>query len=173
MINKRIRSQRKTEPEAIAMADELVVSTKQHIRDIVNKERLYYFIQTNYDIVVIPSYVFTKLEAIYKGTYKGMSRPIPPEDFLDMLEQKWNELCKLAAWKQISDQIGRLNYDIAVILGMSTKYYKWKDSQKTKAQEIKEMNSKKQTNYELIGKKSTEKNIATTENYIIDEEDED
>lgn len=119
--------------EAKVYASELKEGCKESVKDIIDRNHLFKWLQKKYDLVVMPTCVFTKFEAIFKGEYKGMSAPLSPEDLLDMWERKWTELNSLYNYnigkgKEI-DNLGRLNYDTAVILSKSTSYFKWKQNQ--------------------------------------------
>lgn len=160
------------EVEARKIADGLKEESKRNANDIIAKNHLFKFIERNYDLVVIPSFVFTKFDAIFKGEFKGQSRPIPAEDLLDMWERKWDELCQIAAWKRL-EGIHRLNYDIAVILGKSSSYYAWKDRAKSKNEEIKELQKERKINFDLLNSQTIQKKVVEVADYIIeDEEDE-
>lgn len=154
------------ESEANKLVESLKAETQAKAKEIIDRNHLYTWLQRKYDLVIIPSYVFQKFEAIYKGEFKGQAQPIPPDDLLDMFQRKWDELCQLANWKRL-EGVNRLNYDIAVILGKSTSYYRWKDQQKSKEEEIKEL-----VNYKPIDIRMPVGNSQGT-NYIIEDEDED
>jgi hypothetical protein len=159
--------------DAKRQAEELKNESKNKVKDIIAKNHLFTWLQRKYDIVTMPPFIFTKMEDIFKGNYKGMSRPIPPEDLLDMWERKWDELCRLYSWNlskgKSLDDVGRLNYDIAVILGKTTSYYAWKDTQKQKDESVKEIITQKKFDYNAIVGNVKQQN---DENYIIDDEEE-
>jgi hypothetical protein len=131
--------------EAIKQAEELRSESKDKVKDIIAKNHLYKWLQRVYDIVVIPSYFFQKMDAIFDGTYKGMDRGVPAEDLLEIWQKKWNELNKTYDWNLSKgkklDELGRLNYDLAIVLSKTSSYYKWKEQQrilqKEKEQELK------------------------------------
>ena len=56
------------------------------------KDQLYDFISDMYDISFFPTFFYIKMNEVYKGTYKGLKKSVPPEDLLDMWEQKKNYL---------------------------------------------------------------------------------
>jgi hypothetical protein len=163
-----------SEEEAKVLADGIKEESKNITKDIIARNHLFSWVQKKYDLVVMPSYIYTKFDAIFKGEYKGMTRPIPPEDLLDIWERKWNDLSGLYNWNankgKTMDATGRINYDIAVILAKSTSYYAWKDTQKTNSEAIKEIQNSKRIDHQAIITKSSSKE--KIEDYII-EEDED
>lgn len=42
--------------------------------------------------ITMPKAFFVRLDSVYKGTYRGLAQPIPPEHLLDMWQQKINYL---------------------------------------------------------------------------------
>lgn len=104
------------------------------VKEIVIKNKLYIWIQTNYNVVVLPKYFFIKMDSIYDGTFKGLSSGIPAEDLLDMWQRKKNELDKIAMnnvtkGKEISG-FSRVQYDLAIIINKYDSYLSWKEKQK-------------------------------------------
>ncbi len=152
--------------EAIKIADSKKEESRLLVKSIIAKNHLYQWIQRSYNIVTLPSCFFTKMDAVFNGTYKGMAIGIPPEDLLDMWERKWKDLCNTYAWNiakgKIIDDVGRINYDLAIILSKSTSYYKWKEKQKKNNLESETKLSG--FNFETISKNTTEK---TTDDYDL------
>jgi hypothetical protein len=161
-----------SEEEAKGIAEGLKEEGREATKDIIARNHLFTWVQKKYDLVVMPSYIYTKFDAIFKGEYKGMTRPIPPDDLLDIWERKWNDLSGLYNWNankgKTMDATGRINYDIAVILAKSNSYYAWKDTQKQKDESIKEMHTEKKFDYGAIAGKAK---LQSNENYIIDDEE--
>ena len=56
------------------------------------KQKITDWIFENYDVIIIPKYFYIKLDNIFHGTLKNMSRPIPAADLLDMWKRKMNYL---------------------------------------------------------------------------------
>jgi hypothetical protein len=98
------------------------------------------WIFNKYNVSFLPTYFYTKLDSIYKGTFKGLSRPVPPEDLLDMWQRKIEYLNKVATQNINSgksmDQYGRINYDLAILLSKYDSYLEWKDKQRIIKEEI-------------------------------------
>ena len=94
------------------------------------KDKFFKYIQETYDISVIPKYTFIKLNSINKGEYKGLKEPISYEDLLLMFQKQYNNLNKLyqqnIAKGNSFDNLGRFNYDLAVILAKYDSFKKWK-----------------------------------------------
>ena len=74
------------------------------------------------------------MDSIYKGTFKGLSKPVPPEDLLDMWQQKKNYLSRVAEQNRKKDKdiygINRINYDLAILLSKYDSYLAWKEEQR-------------------------------------------
>lgn len=120
--------------EWIIKAKQIQEETKSILKYIVDKEKLFKWIQYKYNIVVLPKYFFIKMNSIFDGTYKGLSKGIPAEDILDMWQRKKKELDKLAdnnkrKGKEL-DKIARVQYDLAIILSKYDSYLEWKEKQK-------------------------------------------
>ena len=82
------------------------------------------------------------MDSVYKGTYKNLNKPVPPEDLLDMWRQKKNYLEKVSEQNRKKgteiDGINRVNYDLAILLSKYDSYLKWKEQQKIAVAEIEE-----------------------------------
>lgn len=99
------------------------------------KDQLYNFLSDMYDISFFPKFFYIKMDSVYKGEYKGLKKPIPPEHLLDMWEQKKSYLIKVyernrTHGKEI-DGLQRVYYDLAILLSKYDSYLKWKDKQET------------------------------------------
>lgn len=85
------------------------------------------------------------MDSVYKGTYKNLNRPVPPEDLLDMWKQKRNYLDKVAEQNRKKGTeitgVNRVNYDLAILLSKYDAYLDWKEKQQIAIAEIN--NSKK------------------------------
>jgi hypothetical protein len=134
---------------------------------IVNRQKFYKWIQKQYELITLPTYFYQKSEEIFNGTWKDITRKIPPEDLWDMWYRKWDFLEKTYIYNKSHnkdmDQIGRLNYDFAIIINKSSSYYEWRksveaDNISRKQAMVEENNS--QVSYKKLGmtKKSNNKN---------------
>ena len=112
---------------------------REEINNIINKERLYKWLQNTYNTVVLPSYFYIKMDEIFSGIYKGLSKEISPEDLLDMWTRKKNELDRIndSNSRKGKNLIGvaRINYDLAILLNKYDSYLKWKEKQRIIEQE--------------------------------------
>lgn len=120
-------SQIKTENE-ILKSEEKKTQEKRLIKD-----QLYNFISDMYDISFFPKFFYVKMDSVYKGEYKGLKKPVPPEHLLDMWEQKKSYLLKVhernrTHGKEI-DGLQRVYYDLAILLSKYDSYLSWKDKQ--------------------------------------------
>lgn len=106
------------------------------------KDQLYDFISDMYDISFFPTFFYIKMNEVYKGTYKGLKKSVPPEDLLDMWEQKKNYLLKVyernrSHGKEI-EGLQRVYYDLAILLSKYDSYLNWKDKQRIAQSDIRE-----------------------------------
>lgn len=99
-----------------------------------SKDELCKYIMTTYNITVLPSSFFVYLDGLFSGKNTKLSRPIPPEDLLDMWTQKISYLERVAAdnvkkGKEISG-ICRVKYDLAILLARYDAYLAYKEKKK-------------------------------------------
>jgi len=120
--------------EIIDLAKKLQLQSNDKTKDIINKNHLYKYLQKRYDIVFLPSFVFIKFNDIFNGTYKNLSEPVEVEDLLDMWQRKESYLDKNYQWKlskgESMDGMGRMFYDLSILMSKIGSYKKWKDEQK-------------------------------------------
>lgn len=162
-----------TENEVNQILDEI-----NQIKEIkVNKEKekslrlqITDWIYKAYNVNFLPKYFFTKLDTVYKGTYKNLKTPIPVEDLFDMWKQRINDFDKIAEnnrkkGKEMSG-VNRINYDLAILVGKYDSYLSWKEKQKLAQADIKKTIAEKvNINYNNI--KPTD-NERTKENKNLD-----
>lgn len=120
----------------------------RNITRIFNESDVDDFIKNQYDTTVIPWKILCK---VYNGTYKNLTKPIPPEDLLDMWTQKIESLNKIAeknrkTGNEISG-IGRISYDLAILTNRYDGYLNWKEQQRIA---LAEQEHKKQEENSLI-----------------------
>jgi len=144
------------------LAKKLQQQSFDKTKDIINKNHLYKYLQKRYDIVYLPSFVFVKFNSVFEGTYKNLSEPVCVEDLLDMWERKESYLDKQYQWKlskgESMDGIGRMWYDLSVLMSRVGSYKKWKDEQRANENKDRIMIEQTKMDYKLINK-STLNNI--------------
>jgi len=105
-----------------------------HLLLAIEKQCVYEFILDTYDINIIPTNIWEKIDNIYNGTFKGMSIGIPPAHLLDMWKRKIPTLNDIAN-KNLTKGIHmtsaqRLNYDLSILVNKYDSYLKWLEKQK-------------------------------------------
>lgn len=163
------RRKPKTSDECRVFINECKKNTAAIIKQNTIKEELYNYLFDMYGISFFPKSFYVKMDSIYKGTYKGVNIPIPPEDILDMWKQKRNYLNKVEdqnrkKGKEI-DSLGRINYDLAILLSRYDSYLKWKEQQKIA---VAELNERKKQEGEKIGYKDVIRPKKKAENTEFD-----
>lgn len=132
----------KTLEECNAFIEECKNKNNEVAKEKCAKDELYSFIFDMYGISYFPNYFYIKMDSVYKGTYKNLYKPVPPEDLLDMWRQKKNYLEKVSEQNRKKgteiDGINRVNYDLAILLSKYDSYLKWKEQQKIAVAEIEE-----------------------------------
>lgn len=110
------------------------------------REELFNYIAETYDISYFDKRFCVKMNSVFGGSYKGLTRPVPPEDLLDMWKQKKTYLDKVADQNKRKgnpmDGIGRANYDLAILLSRYDSYLDWKEKQKLALSEVEEQKKK-------------------------------
>jgi hypothetical protein len=164
MLNKKIR--RPSEEALDIKINELRLSSDEYIYKTMAKSHLYKYLCDAYGVVMLPTYVYQKMEGIFNGTWKDMSCPIPPEHLLDMFQRKQDWLNKIYHKDNI-DGIGRINYDLSVLIGKYRSYLDWLGK--------KEIENKQAQNSSIVNERLTEvvatNNIKKNEIDIFDEDE--
>jgi len=106
-----------------------------HLMSSIYKEDIFYFIQENYNITIIPTTVWQKIANIYSGNFPGLlGNGIPPEHLLDMWSRKIGMLNKTAQRNKIQgknmDASQRINYDLSILINKYDSYLKWLEKQR-------------------------------------------
>lgn len=108
----------------------LINQTQKHLHSIVSKDALYDYLDAYYSPSFVPKKFYEKMASIFDGTYKGLKVPVPPEDLLDMLQQKQSYLEKQAIKKwgdNPPEPMSRINYDIAIVISRYDRYLAWRN----------------------------------------------
>lgn len=134
------------------------------------KEELFNYVMDMYDISYAPTYFYTRFEEVFDGEYKGLKKPVPPIDLLDMWKQKRNYLLKVYEQNKKKDKeikgIGRVWYDLSILLSRYDSYLSWKEQQKLA---LVETEQKKKEQIEFVEYKDiSKKSINTKENSKVD-----
>lgn len=128
--------------KALESIDIIKEETKKYfnISDDLQKDDLYQFLLSNYNIDEVPQYVFIKLQEVYSGKRKGLTCEIPPEDLLDMWKRKMNSLNKIRAKNIVLGKkmnVGQqINYDLSILVNKYDSYLKWKRKNKILEQDV-------------------------------------
>lgn len=167
--NKRKNPMTKEQCEEFILAETNKPEPAKKPREKTVKDELYDFISDMYGITYLPKYFFSFMASVYKGTYKNLNRPVPPEDLLDMWKQKKKYLLRQAEYnkkkgKDISG-IGQVYYDLAILLGKYDAYLKWKEQQKLAQVDAEEQRIK---NIEFVGYKDVSPQRPSKKNNIVD-----
>ena len=109
--------------------DELIAETTRDQRVIVAKDELIQWLFVHYDVSLLSAKMYTKLDGVYCGTYRGLAYPIGPEELLTEWQYYWDELCVIRRSKNLTGEQA-VNYDLAIILGKNAEYRKIKEKEK-------------------------------------------
>jgi hypothetical protein len=154
------RKRKLTQGEIMVMMDMLQEKNKNKIKDIIDKNHLFEYVTRKYELIYKPKYIYIKFEQVFNGTYKNLSEVVSPEDLLDMWQRKESYLDKTYQWKiskgETMDGLGRMFYDLSIVLSKVSSYRKWQDEQKAQKNKDKIIESSTNIDYKLINKHALE-----------------
>lgn len=154
-----------SEGDVDILLDDLFKDGVGHLERLVYKNHLYLMLMRKYDIITLPNYIFTKMELVFNGKFKTMNKPVPPEHLLDMWQRKQSFLDGLYHKEKI-DGVGRINYDLAVLIAKYPGYLDWLGKTKTEEKEVVQYVAKQKIIFDNV--KSNKKTENTN---IFDEEE--
>lgn len=101
------------------------------------RDKLYNHILDNYDVLAVSRYLEMQMHNVVVGQYKGRSKPISYIELANCWVSVQSELDQIYSNnKKIGKNMAgdqRINYDLAVVVGMYPKWKKTQDIIKTKA----------------------------------------
>lgn len=103
---------------------------RHRMKETIDKDNIYHFILNNYRVSCVNTLTFTKLDAIYNGTYKGLAYPIGPEELLDEWQLYYPRLLDIRKYKNM-DRDQAISYDLAILLGKNAEYREYIEKKKT------------------------------------------
>jgi hypothetical protein len=132
-----------TREEAEQKAQSLLNDSIAYINYEIAKKTLYRWLQKTYSITFFPSYFYVKMEQVFNGNYKGLSKKMSPTDIMDIWQRKILEFNKFNAYKRskgdVIEGVNRINYDLAVVLSKYDSFKKWQSSQEQNQEQEKTM----------------------------------
>lgn len=145
--------------------DEILNESEKELYNLVCKNHLYKWWAEKYDIILLPNYIFTKTEEIFKGVWKEMSKPIPPEHLLDMFIRQQNYLDKIYHKTELNG-VARINYDLAVLIAKYPAYLKFLEREKQNEIQVINILDTKKIDFNNISKKKEVKQLDLLEEEI-------
>ena len=115
--------------------DKLVTETTKEQRIQVAKDELSKWLLVQYDISLLSTRMYMKLNDIYNGTFKGLAYPIGPVELSEEWQYYWSELCAIRRNKGIVGE-SAINYDLTILLSRNAEYRKTKEKERV-AKEVK------------------------------------
>ena len=126
--------------------------------NIVAKNHLYKYVVEHYNITYITNAFYQKMEQIYNGKWKNVSKCVRPEHILDMFRQKQSWLDRGVEWKKLKG-MEAYNYALAVILNQYDSYLSWMEKSRIEKQEIEANKSLgNEINYAVFNTKKRKEN---------------
>lgn len=132
-----------TDEKCAEELNKLLQFTKDNLLSITIKRRVTDFLKAHYSNFVIPNHFYSKvLSQVYNGIYKNFNIPVPPEDLYNMWVSKIDVLDKNFAKRKsqgkVKDGMGRIFYDLTILLNNYDSYLVFKERQNLECQEMKE-----------------------------------
>lgn len=124
-----------TSDEISNIIHELKKETEDHTYNIIIKNHLFKYLCLHYNVIMLPTYIFTKMEQIFTGTFRNMNKAIPPQHLLDMFQRRQYQLDKIYH-KEKLDGNALINYDLAVLIGKYNNYLDWIERDRKEKTEI-------------------------------------
>ena len=147
---------KRNEGEVELEIDRLVRDSDLLLYGIVVKNHLYKFLYDSYSIVLLPNYIFVKLEEIFKGEFRGMTKKIPPEHLLEMFERQQKFLDNIYHKEKLNG-VQRINYDLAVLIAKYPGFLDWKARETKEDSQIVAMVEKKKIDFSNVQQKNENK----------------
>jgi hypothetical protein len=95
-----------------------------------DKKIFFNWIKVRYKVEYLPKNIITKFEAVFAGTYIGLSKPVCLEHLSEMWHLKEEYLDKLSNENKLKGKelkpIQQIVYDMAVLLNKYDRYIEWK-----------------------------------------------
>jgi len=132
--------------------EKILEDSEFELYNLICKNHLYKWWSEHYEIILIPNYVFTKVEEIFKGNWKDMSKPIPPWHLLDMFIRQKNYLDKIYHKVELNG-VSRINYDLAVLIAKYPAYLKFMEQEKQNEIQVINILDAKKIDFSNISKK--------------------
>ena len=138
LLNGKTVRTRKTQAELNQLIPELQAATSAQIQSIQAKSTLISLIANHYDLAVFPPMLHLRLADVFNGKYKGLTRPLLPDHLLDMWMQKFDWLDEQVAKYRSGNPptgVGRVLYDLAVLVNKYNDYLAWLETSKQEKNE--------------------------------------
>ncbi len=156
-----------SDEDIVILIDGLRDESYNHSINLVIKNHLYKYLMDHYNVVMLPTYIYTKMEQIFTGSFRGMNKAIPVNDLFDMFIRKQHFLDNIYH-KEKLDGVARINYDTQVLVSKYNDYVNWKEKSRIeKSQEILKMEDKKQ-DIQIIAKQRIVANVELEEDIFSD-----
>ena len=109
--------------------EDKVKDSDLEIYNLVCKNHLYKYLMSHYDVVMFSSGIYTKMEQIFTGEWRNMSKPIPPHHLLEMFERQAKYLDGIYHKERLNG-VQRIQYDLAVLIAKYNGFLDWKEKAK-------------------------------------------
>lgn len=122
-------SERKRPPDNIPELWDEMLGCVEFLRGVMFKNHLYVYFGKMFGVTLFTSSFYQKMEQIYNGKWKNVTKSVKPEHLLDMFIRRDNEIKKILTNVGLSGLSG-LNYAISVIVNKYDGYLGWLEKSK-------------------------------------------
>lgn len=129
-----------TESDIEILVGDLLLDSQHRIDNLVYKNHLYQYLMKTYEIAGFTTRFYTKMEQVFLGKFRKMSKGIPPEHLLDMFPRKKSLLDKNFR-KLIGED--KVNYDLGILIREYPSYLKWAGKKSTEENKVETYSSQK------------------------------
>lgn len=106
-----------------------------HVEELIYKRHLYGYLMQYYDVIDFTRRVYTKMEQIFTGNFKNMSRKIPPEHLLGMWQKQRIKSVLDKNFRSLKNE-DKFHYDLAIVIKEYPSYMEWVEKKKIEEKRI-------------------------------------
>lgn len=114
------------------MLSDIKISGLNHIENSIYKNHLYLYFYKYYGLIGFTNSFTTKMEEIFSGTFKQMSRGIPPEHILEMHQKPYMQKIFQKNFRRLEGE-NKLHYDLGSIIREYPSFLNWLDKRENEA----------------------------------------
>jgi hypothetical protein len=131
------------------LVEDLRLDGVSHVEELIYKRHLYGYLMQCYDVVDFSRRVYTKMEQIFLGNFKNMSKKIPPEHLLGMWQKQRIRSILDKNFRALSHE-DKFHYDLAIVIKEYPSYMEWLGKKITDDKKIAEQFTEEKPDMKVI-----------------------